>query len=447
MTATTLTPALNLTFRIGFAGNRDAAEATVTQPIRQVISAIAERLAQIHASRTAGNRITRFYSAQAPLVRLITGLAEGADAIAFKVFESFDKDQAPPSPVTCEWAAVIPFSVDTYRDSRQPDFRAEFNRQAARCAYILALDGKYLKPDPDTGFANSCRARAYRAQAEVLLRHSDLLIAVADPKKAGAAGGTMETVRNALDFGLPVVFINAMSGVVQLIEPADHLPTALDPFAPKKANVLDWAPALDQLIEQLVADPDVARDDAEGAVPAWEYKFIEDYFSASTLPPMEVAPDSKRVRKKTLREGLWDRLMNRVKASLPRDQGAKDASLAAYDLWRDRARNLDYHYAGLYRGSILVNYLFAALAGHGIKGVESAAGWHGLLAPAGTPPAVIARLHSETMKILAMEKIRDRIVALGAEPASSRPEELATLIARDIERLGPVVRKTGATLD
>ena len=124
------------------------------------------------------------------------------------------------------------------------------------------------------------------------------------------------------------------------------------------------------------------------------------------------------------------------------------------DFMFDSATTMSHIKAGKLRALAVVgpNPLSAlpelkTLARHGIKGMESAAGWHGLLAPAGTPAAVIARLHSETMKILAMEKIRDRIVALGAEPASSRPEELATLIARDIERLGPVVRKTGATLD
>ncbi len=87
------------------------------------------------------------------------------------------------------------------------------------------------------------------------------------------------------------------------------------------------------------------------------------------------------------------------------------------------------------------------MSAHGIKGMEVASGWHGLFAPAGTPPEVVARLNAESLKVLAMPKIKERISALGAEPASSSPGELSKRLASDIERLGPIVKRTGATLD
>ena len=87
------------------------------------------------------------------------------------------------------------------------------------------------------------------------------------------------------------------------------------------------------------------------------------------------------------------------------------------------------------------------LSAHGIQGVEVASGWHGLFAPGGTPPEIVARLNAEAVKVLAMPKVKDRISALGAEPASSSPAELSKRLAADIERLGPIVKKTGATLD
>ena len=87
------------------------------------------------------------------------------------------------------------------------------------------------------------------------------------------------------------------------------------------------------------------------------------------------------------------------------------------------------------------------LSAYGIKGVEVASGWHGLFAPAGTPPEIVARLNSEAMKVLAMPKIQERISALGAEPASSSSAELAKRLAADIERLGPIVKRTRASLD
>jgi len=87
------------------------------------------------------------------------------------------------------------------------------------------------------------------------------------------------------------------------------------------------------------------------------------------------------------------------------------------------------------------------LSAYGIKGMEIASGWHGLFAPAGTPPEIVARLNAEAVKVLAMPRIKERISALGAEPASSSSADLAKRLATDIQRLGPVVKKTGASLD
>jgi len=87
------------------------------------------------------------------------------------------------------------------------------------------------------------------------------------------------------------------------------------------------------------------------------------------------------------------------------------------------------------------------LATHGIKGVDVASGWHGLLAPADTPPDIVARLNADVRAVLATDKLRQLITALGAEPASGTPDELAKTLAVDIERLGPVVKRTGASLD
>ena len=87
------------------------------------------------------------------------------------------------------------------------------------------------------------------------------------------------------------------------------------------------------------------------------------------------------------------------------------------------------------------------LAAYGIEGVEVASGWHGLFAPAATPAVIIGRLADELQPILASAAIRDRIVALGAEPASCTPEQLSRILAKDLERLQPIVKRTGASLD
>ena len=49
--------------------------------------------------------------------------------------------------------------------------------------------------------------------------------------------------------------------------------------------------------------------------------------------------------------------------------------------------------------------------------------------------------------ILASAAIKARIISLGAEPASSTPDQLAKILANDLERLQPIVKHTGASLD
>ena len=87
------------------------------------------------------------------------------------------------------------------------------------------------------------------------------------------------------------------------------------------------------------------------------------------------------------------------------------------------------------------------LAEYGIKGVDVASGWHALFAPAGTPKEIIDRLNGALQPVLASAKIRDLIISLGAEPAASTPDQLAKILATDLERLQPIVKRTGASLD
>jgi len=61
-------------------------------------------------------------------------------------------------------------------------------------------------------------------------------------------------------------------------------------------------------------------------------------------------------------------------------------------------------------------------------------GWLGLLAPAGTPPAIVGRLNAEIVKALESGDVRRQFSLLGIEARSSTPEAYSSLIARDIAR-------------
>jgi tripartite-type tricarboxylate transporter receptor subunit TctC len=73
----------------------------------------------------------------------------------------------------------------------------------------------------------------------------------------------------------------------------------------------------------------------------------------------------------------------------------------------------------------------------------SAIQWYGLLAPAGTPQPVIARVNAEALRSLRSEEMKERLAADGAEPQGSTPEAFATLIRNELEKWGRVTRAAG----
>jgi tripartite-type tricarboxylate transporter receptor subunit TctC len=67
--------------------------------------------------------------------------------------------------------------------------------------------------------------------------------------------------------------------------------------------------------------------------------------------------------------------------------------------------------------------------------------WYGLLAPAGTPAEIIERLNREVARTMAMPEIRERLIAIGLEPATGTPEQFAAEIRSDLARWGPIIKK------
>ena len=73
--------------------------------------------------------------------------------------------------------------------------------------------------------------------------------------------------------------------------------------------------------------------------------------------------------------------------------------------------------------------------------------WQGIVAPAGTPKDVIARLHAETVKVLAAPDFRQRLEVLGLEAAGLGPEQFAAHMHKEIQRWSKLVRDTGIKAD
>jgi tripartite-type tricarboxylate transporter receptor subunit TctC len=74
--------------------------------------------------------------------------------------------------------------------------------------------------------------------------------------------------------------------------------------------------------------------------------------------------------------------------------------------------------------------------------------WQSIVAPAGTPKAVVDRLFASITKVLAIAEVRDKLLAAGIEPAGSKsPEEFAEFIRTQAETRAKVIKAVGLKLD
>ncbi|MEO8857207.1 MAG: tripartite tricarboxylate transporter substrate binding protein [Burkholderiaceae bacterium] len=75
------------------------------------------------------------------------------------------------------------------------------------------------------------------------------------------------------------------------------------------------------------------------------------------------------------------------------------------------------------------------------------ASWYGLLAPAGTPDAIIQRLNTGIAKVLAQKDVRERFETLGVEPLGGTPQQFAATIKADTEKWAKVVEDAGIKIE
>ncbi|HYH43847.1 MAG TPA: tripartite tricarboxylate transporter substrate binding protein [Burkholderiales bacterium] len=75
----------------------------------------------------------------------------------------------------------------------------------------------------------------------------------------------------------------------------------------------------------------------------------------------------------------------------------------------------------------------------GVPGYEMI-GWYGIVAPVGTPPAIVTKLHTDIAAVLLAPETRERLAAEGGEAVASKPEEFGAFIKSEIEKFGKVVK-------
>jgi tripartite-type tricarboxylate transporter receptor subunit TctC len=127
--------------------------------------------------------------------------------------------------------------------------------------------------------------------------------------------------------------------------------------------------------------------------------------------------------------GQVDMMFDNIPSSLPQIKAGKLRALAV---------------TGAKRSRLLPD--LPTIAEAGVPGYDSYV-WFGIVAPAGTPPAVIARLNAALAKAAATPAFRDRLTEQGYEVLSSTPAQMASNIRSEIAKWGKIVKASGARVD
>jgi hypothetical protein len=189
-----------MVFRIGVVGHRpnrmqQADAARLLDLARRIFTAVAEETCACHATSPEPG----YDRAQPPVVRVISPLAEGTDRLLAEVGLACG----------CTLCCPMPFAQSEYEKdfagavALEPDSVARFrglleHGRAIGDAIVFELDGDRA----DEG-------AAYGAAGRVVVNQSDLLLAVWDGLPARGGGGTVQTMREAVQLGVPVLWIDA----------------------------------------------------------------------------------------------------------------------------------------------------------------------------------------------------------------------------------------------
>jgi len=362
-----------LVLRVGVAGAIELPESQrgrLHDLFTQVYQVLATRLEALAPGRDASTRpdICSYYAAgdddrpARPLMRVVSGLADGTDQIAFESLLAFEREartgaSKPGARTDFELVAILPCDAQSFRDNSEVKNKRAFETLLGRCAYTIELDGRCVPHPPHHAapdrLTTERRNRAFRVQAATLLRHCDLLIAYADLEAGAGVGGTRETMAAAVALGIPVLLLSASPEqrerpVTVIMRPVDLERTGEPPAA-------SWDRSVDQAVTRILADPRTsragpyAREGTEGGaarLDSGEADLLDEFFDGGN-------------RRARVRPRLWSafvRRFHRLTAS-----GA-DTVVEPFAAFRARAAHLSAHYTGLYRGAFLVNYTLAAVA-------------------------------------------------------------------------------------
>jgi hypothetical protein len=364
-------PRPDLAFRVGIVGhrpNRLPKEADKLAAMRQTLHAVlADVKAQVDQHAAQSTAVTQF-AATAPILRAISPLAEGTDrmfaeealALGYSLCcplpfaqEEFEKDFAPP---------------DALEENSLARFRGILQRAGEGAGVtVFALDGdRAAAPD------------AYGLGGRIVLNQSDLLVVVWDGHPAAGKGGTVDTLRDAIQFNVPVLWIDALDPTRwQLLRTNDDLAClqTSDRCTPRHDPAQDdlgktvrrivhdelALPAPSQTHEQPTTEsrpPQYFRERKPWFNFSAAWKLFRDAVGSGVVrrPKVRVTDFVEQVRAE------WPTREDPVPAGAPEPSEVEDwvnRRLRVHYAWSDKRGDL---YADAYRSAYVLTYLMSAFA-------------------------------------------------------------------------------------
>ena len=195
-------PKARLTFRVGVVGHRPNRLPQDAERQAQLRAVLGDILSHVQAAVEAFQQPSRkacLYAPDAPVLRAVSPLAEGADRI-------FADEALKRGYGLC---CPMPFPQAEFESDFGPEavtvFRDLLERAASNDLVRFEMDGRRNSPADD-----DAEARAYAATGRVVVNQSDLLVVVWDGGQPAGNGGTVHALRDALHYHVPVLWIDAL---------------------------------------------------------------------------------------------------------------------------------------------------------------------------------------------------------------------------------------------
>ena len=126
--------------------------------------------------------------------------------------------------------------------------------------------------------------------------------------------------------------------------------------------------------------------------------------------------------------------------------GHVNVTFGTYSLWEPHVRSAKLKALAVLGKSRMPQYPDLPAANEVVPGMESRT-WFGLLAPAGVPRDILARIHRETVRTLNDPKVRESLVNRGMEVVGSTPEAFAEFLKQESEASARLIKSAGIKIE